>query len=68
MISDPNAKRIGYTYDDTGLLEKVTSYDAESSGNVVNEIVRTYNDLGMLYQEYQEHEGAKDGSTLYVQA
>ena len=36
-------------------------------GNVVNEVVFEYNDLGMLAKEHQEHEGAKDASTLYVQ-
>ena len=30
-------------------------------------MVRVYNDLGMLSIEYQEHEGAKDGNTLYLQ-
>ena len=64
---DDAVLRIERTYDVRGLLEKVTSYDAESSGNVVNQIVREYNDLGMLDKEYQEHEGAKDGNTLYVQ-
>jgi hypothetical protein len=33
----------------------------------LNEILREYNDLGMLTKEYQEHEGAKDSSTLYVE-
>ena len=34
---------------------------------MVNEVVLEYNDLGMLEKEYQEHEGAKDANTLYVQ-
>ena len=40
---------------------------AVRSGNVVNEIVSEYDDLGLVSREYQEHEGAKDGNTLYVQ-
>ena len=49
--------------------EKITNYDNATvgSGSVVNEVVFEYNDLGMLAKEYQEHEGAKDGNTLYVQ-
>ena len=64
---DDAVLRIERTYDVRGLLAEVTSYNAESSGDVVNQIVREYNDLQMLDKEYQEHEGAKDGSTLYVQ-
>jgi hypothetical protein len=33
---------------------------------VVNEVVKEYNDLGMLVKEYQEHAGAKGASTPYV--
>ncbi len=60
--------RLSRTYEVRGLLEKATSYDNATvgSGNVVNEVLREYNDLAMLEKEYQEHEGAKDGSTLYV--
>ena len=35
-------------------------------GNVLNEIVREYNDLAMLVKEFQEHGGAKDANTPYV--
>ena len=34
---------------------------------MVNQVVRTYTDLGLLEKEYQEHEGAEDANTLYVQ-
>ena len=37
------------------------------SGNVVNELVWEYNDVGMVDKEYQEHEGAKDANTLVCQ-
>ncbi len=51
------------------MVESITQYDNATvgSGSVVNEVVYEYNDLGMLEREYQEHEGAKDASTLYVQ-
>jgi hypothetical protein len=38
-----------------------------SGGNVLNELTCEYNGLEMLAKECQEHEGAKDGDTLYVQ-
>ena len=64
---DGAVRRIERTYTVRGGLEKVSSYDAATAGNVVNEVLREYNDLEMLTKEYQEHEGAKDGSTLYVE-
>ena len=33
---------------------------------MVNELVREYNDLAMFTKEYQEHGGAKDANTPYV--
>ena len=62
-------RRTSTTYEVRGMREKVTSYDNATvgCGSVVNEVVYEYNDLGMLTKEYQEHEGAKDASTLYVQ-
>ncbi len=61
-------RRVSTTYDIRGLREKITSYDNATvgSGTVVNEVVYEYNDLGQPIKEYQEHEGAKDASTLYV--
>ena len=66
---DGTVRRLSTTYDIRGLREKVTSYDNATvgSGSVVNEVVFEYNDLGQPIKEYQEHEGAKDASTLYVQ-
>jgi RHS repeat-associated protein len=66
---DGAVRRISTSYDIRGLREKVTSYDNATvgSGNVVNEVAWEYNDLGALEKEYQEHEGAKDANTLYVQ-
>jgi len=50
------------------LIEKLTTHDnaAVGSSNIVNDIVREYNDLGLIVKEYQEHSGAKSGSTPYV--
>jgi len=65
---DGAVRRVTTTYDIRGLREKITSYDNATvgSGNAVNEVVYEYNDLGQPVKEYQEHEGAKDASTLYV--
>jgi RHS repeat-associated protein len=66
---DGTARRISTTYDVSGLVEGVATYDdsAVGSGNVRNELVFEYNDLGMPVKEYQEHAGVQDGNTLYVQ-
>ena len=66
---DGAVRRTSTTYEVRGMAEKITNYDsaAVGGGSVVNEVVFEYNDLGMLDKEYQEHEGAKDASTLYVQ-
>ena len=49
------------------MAEHVTSYDAVADGNVVNDVLRQYDTLGRLTKEYQEHSGAKDDNTLYVE-
>ena len=66
---DGAVRRTCTTYEVRGMAEKITNYDsaAVGGGSVVNEVVFEYNDLGMLAKEHQEHEGAKDASTLYVQ-
>ena len=66
---DGTVRRTSTTYEVRGMVERITHYDRATvgSGSIVNEVVFSYNDLGMLEQEYQEHEGAKDGNTLYVQ-
>ncbi|MHB8970832.1 MAG: RHS repeat domain-containing protein, partial [Pirellulaceae bacterium] len=65
---DGTVRRVSTTYDIRGLREKITSYDNATvgSGTARNELVYEYNDLGQATKEYQEHEGAQDGSTLYV--
>jgi len=66
---DGTVRRVTTTYDIRGLREKIASYDNATvgSGNVVNEVAYEYNDLGQPTKEYQQHEGPKDASTLYVQ-
>ncbi|MBM4091636.1 MAG: hypothetical protein FJ276_19745, partial [Planctomycetes bacterium] len=65
---DGAVRRVSTTFDIRALREKITTNDNATvgSGNVVNEVVFEYNDLGQLTKEYQEHEGAKDANTLYV--
>ena len=65
---DGTVRRVSTTYEIRGLREKITSYDNATvgSGTALNELVYEYNDLGQATKEYQEHEGAQDGSTLYV--
>ena len=63
---DDAVQSIQYTYDSLGRQEEVTSYSDAACTTAVNEVVYEYNDFGALSREYQEHEGAKDASTLYV--
>jgi len=65
---DNSVLRIETAYEVRGLVEKVTSYDAASSGNVVNEVEYAYNDFGQLITEYEAHDGAVNtGTTPKVQ-
>ena len=65
--ADGAVRRIETAYNVRGLVEKVTSYSAATDGTVVNQLVYEYNDLNMPTKEYQEHSGAKDANTLYVE-
>jgi hypothetical protein len=47
----------------TGPTE-VSRYDAASGGNVVNQVLRSFNGLGQLTAEYQSHAGAVNTSTI----
>ncbi len=60
---DGSVRRIEYAYDGQGNAYLITSYDAASSGNLVNQIQREYNGLGQLITEYQEHGGTVNTST-----
>ena len=47
----------------TGNAYLLTSYDAASSGLIVNQVQRAYNGLGQLTTEWQAHGGAVNTST-----
>ncbi len=66
---DGTVRRITYAYTPKGQLNSVQSWSLQTpgTGTQINEVSYTYTDFGLLNQEFQEHEGAKDGSTLYVQ-
>ena len=60
--------RISRSYEIRGLPEKITSYDNATvgSGNVVNEVVFNYDNIGKVTTDYQEHSGGKNASTPSV--
>jgi hypothetical protein len=60
---DGSVRRIEYGYDGRGSLALVTSYDAASGRNVVNQVLRQFDGLGQLAAEYQSHAGAVDTAT-----
>jgi len=70
---DMTVASITTCYDALGRVEYVTSHtdaspDTSTFTDALNQVKYTYNDLGMLDKEYEEHEGAVDtNTTLYVQ-
>ena len=60
---DGSVRRIETAYDSQGNAYLITSYDAVSSGNIVNQIQREFNGLGQMITEYQSHSGAVNTST-----
>jgi hypothetical protein len=64
---DGTVRRLGTTYDDLGRVQQVTSYGDTAGTNVLNQVESEYNGWRQVYREYQEHNGAVDSSTLYVQ-
>jgi len=54
---DGTVRRIERSYELGGMVASVTSYDAVTAGNVVNEVELEYNEFGLPTKEYQEHEG-----------
>jgi len=62
-VSSSAMRRIMTSYNTQGLVRRITSYDAASGGNVVNQVQRAYNGLGQLTREYQAHDGAVDTAT-----
>jgi hypothetical protein len=65
---DGSVRRIETAYDGQGNAYLLTSYDAASAGNVVNQVQQAFNGLGQLITEYQAYNGAVNtGSTPKVQ-
>ncbi|MDZ7620794.1 MAG: RHS repeat-associated core domain-containing protein [Patescibacteria group bacterium] len=64
---DDSVLRIEHGYEVRGMVASITSFDATTGGNAVNQILREYDDWGLLTKEYQEHAGEVDANTLYVQ-
>ncbi|MFL5246024.1 MAG: RHS repeat-associated core domain-containing protein [Gemmataceae bacterium] len=65
---DGAVRRIQTAYDTQGNPYLVTSYDAATAGNIVNQVQRAYNGLGQMTQEWQSHSGAVvTGATPSVQ-
>jgi RHS repeat-associated protein len=60
---DGAVRRIETAYDGQGNAYLVTSYDAASGGNVVNQVQREFNGLGQLTTEWQATSGAVNTST-----
>jgi len=60
---DGAIRRLTTTFNTQGLPELLTSYDASTNGNIVNQVQRTYKGLGQLTQEYQANDGAVNTSS-----
>lgn len=60
---DGAVRRIRTAYDGQGNPYLLTSHDATTGGNIVNEVQRAYNGLGQLITEWQSHSGAVNTST-----
>src|SRR5262249_53551326 len=60
---DGSVRRIETAYDTQGNAYLITSYDAATGGNIVNEVQRSFNGLRQLTVEYQSHSGAVNTST-----
>jgi RHS repeat-associated protein len=62
---DGAVRKIAYSYDTLGNLQRVTSYNA--ANEIVNEVVRQFNGFGQLIREYQAVVGEVESGTPYVQ-
>ncbi len=60
---DGAVRRISTEYDGQGNPYLLTSRDATTGGNIVNQVQRAYNGLGQLVTEWQSHSGAVNTST-----
>src|SRR5947208_11243235 len=55
---DGAVRRIETAYDSQGNVYLLTSYDAASGGNVVNQVQREFNGLGQMTKQYQATNGS----------
>lgn len=60
---DGAVRRIEKSYEVRGLIEKISSFDATTFGDVVNESQSLYNAFAQLASQYQAHDGAVNTST-----
>jgi RHS repeat-associated protein len=60
---DGTVRRIEYGYDTQRNLYLITSYDAATGGNIVNQVHRAFNGLRQMTTEWQSHSGAVNTST-----
>jgi len=60
---DGSVRRIESAYDGQGNVSLITSYDAASGGNIVNQVQCAFNGLGQMTTEWQSHSGAVNTST-----
>ncbi len=60
---DGTVRRISYAYDSQDNLSLITSYDAATGGNIVNQVQLVYNGLSQLTGDYQSHSGAVNTSS-----
>ena len=64
---DAAVRRLSRAYEYRGLLETVTSHDATTGENVVNEAKFEYNEFSQLTKDWQEHGGVVSGATPLCQ-
>lgn len=64
---DNGVLRIKTTYDNRLRVDKVTSYDAATGGNITSEVQREYNDFNQMVTETQQHGSAVGVGTPEVQ-
>lgn len=64
---DTTVRRISRAYDNRGMLALVSSYDAVTSGTILNQVALLYGAFGQLVEDAQAHGGTVDGSTPKVQ-
>ena len=64
---DSTVRRIQYAFDDLSRVQTVSSYDATTSGNIVNQVKQTYDGWGNVIKSQQSHSGAVASGTLAIE-